>query len=320
MNRALALCLILIGLSIAKPALANDTVYYYYNDAQGSPVAVTDASGNVIERTQYAPYGEVLNRAEHDGPGYTKHEEDAATGLTNMQQRYDDKVVGRMLSMDPMDVDPTTGANFNRYAYANDNPYRFTDPDGRCAPEMCHWGSEGGIGVPDPCQLHPCLATGGQAKQSSRPAGQCDETCDPYRQTNADIVQEQHAAVHAASKEFAKQAGWMAVNVIGGRVLGKVLGGISKFFGFASEDAGVAFRADTSHIFRDAPGHLAEDTAENRALLRGAVKPDNLMGTRGPGGSIGVYRETLSDGRQVWVEVRDGSEITNGGVNDVPRQ
>ena len=131
MNRALALCLILIGLSIVRPALANDTVYYYYNDAQGSPVAVTDASGNVIERTQYAPYGQVLNRAEHDGPGYTKHEEDAATGLTNMQQRYDDKAVGRMLSMDPMDVDPGTGANFNRYAYANDNPYRFTDPDGR---------------------------------------------------------------------------------------------------------------------------------------------------------------------------------------------
>src|SRR5690348_15546941 len=124
--------LALVMLHIA-PAHAGDTVYYYYNDAQGSPVAVTDAHGNVIERTQYAPYGQVLNRPEHDGPGYTKHEEDAATGLTNMQQRYDDKAVGRMLSMDPMDVETTTGSNFNRYAYANDNPYRYTDPDGRCA-------------------------------------------------------------------------------------------------------------------------------------------------------------------------------------------
>jgi RHS repeat-associated protein len=132
LKRAAALCLILIGLCLGRPARANDTVYYYYNDAQGSPVAVTDASGNVIERTQYAPYGQVLNRPEHDGPGYTKHEEDAATGLTNMQQRYDDKAIGRMLSMDPVDVDPTTGANFNRYAYAEDNPYRYVDPDGRC--------------------------------------------------------------------------------------------------------------------------------------------------------------------------------------------
>ncbi|HET8637804.1 MAG TPA: RHS repeat-associated core domain-containing protein [Acidobacteriaceae bacterium] len=79
-------------------------------------------------------------RAEHDGPGYTKHEEDAATGLTNMQQRYDDKAVGRMLSMDPMDVDPGAGANFNRYAYADDNPYRYTDPDG----EKNQDGSVGG--------------------------------------------------------------------------------------------------------------------------------------------------------------------------------
>ena len=130
MRRLSAMVLGVLGLLASAPAFANDTVYYYYNDAQGSPVAVTDASGNVVERTQYAPYGQVLNRPEHDGPGYTKHEEDAATGLTNMQQRYDDKALGRMLSTDPMDVDPGTGANFNRYAYAADNPYRFIDPSG----------------------------------------------------------------------------------------------------------------------------------------------------------------------------------------------
>ncbi|HET6914442.1 MAG TPA: RHS repeat-associated core domain-containing protein [Rhodanobacteraceae bacterium] len=110
---------------------AADTVYYVHTDALGSPVVVTDANRNVVERTQYAPYGQVLNRPEHDGPGYTGHEEDSVTGLANMQQRYGLKVIGRMISVDPMDVDTTTGANFNRYWYANDNPYRFTDPDGR---------------------------------------------------------------------------------------------------------------------------------------------------------------------------------------------
>lgn len=34
-------------------------------------------------------------------------------------------------SNDPVTVNPNTGANFNRYAYANNNPYKFTDPDGR---------------------------------------------------------------------------------------------------------------------------------------------------------------------------------------------
>lgn len=34
-------------------------------------------------------------------------------------------------SDDPVKANANPGANFNRYAYANNNPYRFTDPDGR---------------------------------------------------------------------------------------------------------------------------------------------------------------------------------------------
>jgi len=43
-------------------------------------------------------------------------------------------MVGRSLSVDPVAADADTGAMFNRYSYGNNNPYRFTDPDGR-APE-----------------------------------------------------------------------------------------------------------------------------------------------------------------------------------------
>jgi uncharacterized protein RhaS with RHS repeats len=48
-----------------------------------------------------------------------------------MQQRYYDPVAGRFLSVDPVVADPNTGTNFNQYWYANNNPYKFTDPDGR---------------------------------------------------------------------------------------------------------------------------------------------------------------------------------------------
>jgi len=34
-------------------------------------------------------------------------------------------------SNDPVKANPNTGASFNRYSYANNNPYKFTDPDGR---------------------------------------------------------------------------------------------------------------------------------------------------------------------------------------------
>lgn len=118
--------LAVLGLLAATPAVANDTVYYYHTDALKSAVVVTDASHNVVERTYYGPYGEVLNRSLRDGPGYGGHEEDAATGLDNMQQRYYDPGIGRFLSVDPVTA-TNVGGNFNRYWYANDNPYRFTD-------------------------------------------------------------------------------------------------------------------------------------------------------------------------------------------------
>lgn len=104
---------------------------YQHTDALGSPVAVSDQMAAVIERTQWEPYGAALNKPSYNGVGYTGHVMDGATGLTNMQQRYYDPQVGRFLSTDPVAANSTTGANFNRYWYANNNPYKFTDPDGR---------------------------------------------------------------------------------------------------------------------------------------------------------------------------------------------
>ena len=49
-----------------------------------------------------------------------------------MQQRYYDPVAGRFLGVDPAVTDANTGGSFNRYNYANNNPYLFTDPDGKC--------------------------------------------------------------------------------------------------------------------------------------------------------------------------------------------
>jgi hypothetical protein len=42
-------------------------------------------------------------------------------------------VAGRFLSEDPVLTDANTGASFNRYAYANNNPYKYLDRDGRAA-------------------------------------------------------------------------------------------------------------------------------------------------------------------------------------------
>jgi hypothetical protein len=53
--------------------------------------------------------------------------------------------MARFVSVDPVQANPNTGQNFNRYYYGNNNPYKFTDPDGRavsCANNSCTMTSD----------------------------------------------------------------------------------------------------------------------------------------------------------------------------------
>lgn len=130
MNRRFAaLVTLLLGLLLAGASKAQDTVYYYSSDTLHSEVVITDASRNVVERTHFAPYGQVLNRTLRDGPGYTGHEEDPESSLVYMQQRYYDPESGRFLSSDPV-ATTDDGGGFNRYAYVGNDPMDKTDPSG----------------------------------------------------------------------------------------------------------------------------------------------------------------------------------------------
>jgi hypothetical protein len=71
------------------------------------------------------------------------------------------------------------------------------------------------------------------------------------------------------------------------------------------------------HIFRDVEGHFPEDTDLNRqSLIEVANTPGNFIGADRFGNAW--FAETRSDGTQVWAQVRR-NEITNGGINPVPR-
>lgn len=108
-------------------------VEYYHTDSLGSPVAVTDQVRNVIQRSVYAPYGELTNRVVENEPGFAAHFTDSQTNLIYMQQRYYDPALGYFISSDPVSPYEDPLLNFNRYRYANGNPYRFVDLDGRQA-------------------------------------------------------------------------------------------------------------------------------------------------------------------------------------------
>jgi uncharacterized protein RhaS with RHS repeats len=51
-----------LGLAVALPGVASaQVVRYYHLDAVGNVRALTDEAGNVVERHDYLPFGEVWN-------------------------------------------------------------------------------------------------------------------------------------------------------------------------------------------------------------------------------------------------------------------
>ncbi|QLI81214.1 RHS domain-containing protein [Chitinibacter fontanus] len=118
---------------------SNGTATYFHNDPTGSPLAATNATGGVIWRANYKPFGDKAFGAGAQTPiknqqWFTGKPHEEATGLSYFGARWYDPVLGRFTAIDPVDwneADPTN--SFNRYAYANNNPFKFTDPDGRNA-------------------------------------------------------------------------------------------------------------------------------------------------------------------------------------------
>ncbi len=131
-----AITLLLLCLcALAASALAGE-ITYYHNDLSGSPVVATNQAGQVVWRESYRPYGERLKNepaGQENQTWFTSRHQDADTGLVYMGARYYDPMLGRFLSVDSMRFDEKNIHSFNRYAYGNNNPYRFVDPDGNAA-------------------------------------------------------------------------------------------------------------------------------------------------------------------------------------------
>ena len=115
-------------------------VNYWHKDALGSIVAVSDANGQVFERTLFDPWGrrqastgaEVgLTESPVNGDrGFTGHEHLDELALVHMNARMYDPLLGRFISADPLIQDPTLLQGYNRYSYVLNNPLIYRDPTG----------------------------------------------------------------------------------------------------------------------------------------------------------------------------------------------
>jgi len=130
-------------------------VAYYHTNVQGNVVAVTDASGDVIEKIEYDLYGrmtkawvgsdqtEVFDPISQSGGFLTASEYytgsltknpylfqgrrlDEESGLYYFRNRQYDPVYGRFLSRDPIGY----ADSMNLYSFVNNNPICYVDPFG----------------------------------------------------------------------------------------------------------------------------------------------------------------------------------------------
>ena len=102
----------------------------------------------VLWRQNYLPFGKELEApAENSGNdiNYTGHQRDDESDLTYMQARYYDPVVGRFYSNDPIGFVPDNIHSFGRYTYVNNNPYKYTDPNGEYGVAGAMWGGMAGL-------------------------------------------------------------------------------------------------------------------------------------------------------------------------------
>lgn len=119
---------------------------YYHTDVIGSVRAITDETGAVVIRNDYRPFGEDTQPLTGDPNRFAGKELDPETAMQYFDARYYRNTWGRFTSVDPMHVGAamTDPQQWNRYAYARNNPLAYVDPTGLYTfgsqTHACAWG------------------------------------------------------------------------------------------------------------------------------------------------------------------------------------
>lgn len=134
-------------LATVAPSETSEIRTHFHLDHLGTPRLLTDDLGRKVSIHTYWPFGQETPDSDLDAETrkLTGHERDFA-GLGNvndldyMHARFYAPVMGRFLSVDPIEGTGGEPQSWNRYVYATDDPLLRVDPDGRAD---CPAGTEG---------------------------------------------------------------------------------------------------------------------------------------------------------------------------------
>jgi RHS repeat-associated protein len=119
--------------------------YYYTRDHLGSIREMTDASGTVVARYDYDPYGRsntVIGTTKPDF-NFTGLYQHAKSGLDMAVRRFYDPELGRWLNRDPNGED----GGLNLYSYGANDPANMTDLSGLCPGDWWDLFQQFGVGA-----------------------------------------------------------------------------------------------------------------------------------------------------------------------------
>jgi RHS repeat-associated protein len=130
-----------LNLTVAHASGPTEGYVFHHTDARGSIVATTDQYGKIAALPSYRAFGRPVNNNPVTPPvpappingvalGFTGKWYDAELQLSNHGARHYDPLYSRFVSIDPVGVPEGAFLSTDRYAYANNSPFTFVDPDG----------------------------------------------------------------------------------------------------------------------------------------------------------------------------------------------
>ena len=293
-------------------AQAPVVVEYYHLDAVGSVRAITDQARNAVV-FDYAPFGDggVGGGASPAALRFAGKERDPETGLDYFGARYYASRSGRFTTVDPVTtvqdnwLDPQ---RWNRYAYALNNPRRYTDPDGRWIETLWdlanvalgaksafdnfrsgHVASgivdTGGVVVDLAAAVLPVVPGGvGTAIKAARAADRADDLADVAKVVRLSRARHGEAAIHAEEAIRAGQPAVLTLERTGAAANRQAsLGGVAKVRG--------------RHLDEYPPAMFKEGGAG--ASVRPISPRDNMAA----GACIGNACRSLANGARIRIEI-----------------